>query len=187
MLTDSFLDKRGGLLPVEILCEVLGNVCIPLAGKRIQELRAEEIYLDNLDTIMIELELCIGLIFKPLRHHIKTIVSEDPAVLLALWAPTLGVLKEVLREPSVETPSTPGGEKGESPSRKIIRSTNELTLEHLRNVIMVLISFGILKESAESPDDLTAQTWKAVSEMGYCSRYLDEWKQAVVNQPQSAV
>jgi hypothetical protein len=187
MLTDSFLDKRGGLLPVEILCEVLGNVCIPLAGKRILELRAEEIYPENLDTMTIELELCIGLIFKPLRHHIKTIMNEDPSVLLALWAPTLGVLKEVLKEPSSESALTPGSEKGDSPRRKIIRSTNELTLEHLRNVIMVLISFGVLKEKEESPDDLTAQTWKAISEMGYCNKFLDEWKQAAVNQPDNPV
>jgi hypothetical protein len=187
MLTDSFLDKRGGLLPVEILCEVLGKVCIPLAGKRILELRAKEINAENLDATMIELELCIGLIFKPLRHHVKTIVNEDPSVLLALWAPTLGVMMEVLKEPDLQTPSTPGGEKGDLPSRTIFRSTNELTLEHLRNVIMVLISFGVLKENEESPDDLTSQTWKAISEMGYCSRFLDEWKQAVVKQSDNDV
>jgi hypothetical protein len=186
MLTDSFLDKRGGLLPVEILCEVLGNVCIPLAGKRIMELRADDIYPENLDTMMIELELCIGLIFKPLRHHVKTILNEDPAVLLALWAPTLGVLREVLKEPSAQNVSIPGSENGESPSRKIIQTANELTLEHLRNVIMVLISFRVLKGEEESPDDLTAQTWKAISEMGYCKPYLNEWKQAAISQHDDA-
>lgn len=181
MLTDSFLDKRGGLLPVEILCEVLGNICIPLAGKRIVELRTGDVDSDSLDAIMIELELCIGLVFKPLRHHIKTIVNENPTVLLALWTPTLGVLTEVLKENPPETSSTPRPENDDSPSRKIIQATIELTLEHLRNVIMVLISYGVLKGEAESPDDLTAQTWKAISEMGHCKPFLDEWKQAAIN------
>ena len=182
MLTDSFLDKRGGLLPVGIVCEVLGNVCIPLAGKRIVQLRTGEIYPEGLDAIMIELELCIGLIFKPLRHHMKTIVNLDPIVLLALWAPTLGVLKEILKEPELK----PGADDGNSASHKIVQSTNELTLEHLRNVVMVLISFGILKGEEEFPDDLTAQTWTAISEMDYCKSFLDEWKQAAIKQPESS-
>jgi len=182
MLTDSFLDKQAVLLPVEILCEVLGKVCIPLAGERIIELRKGLKHTDQLDATMVESELCVSLIFKPLRHHMKMIINDDPSVLLALWIPTLNVIKEILDESSTE--EDPSSESP-PPSQKMIQSTNELTIEHLQNVIMVLISFGVLKAATEesTDDSISAQTWSLIEEMQYCKKFVDEWKNAAANPP----
>jgi hypothetical protein len=178
MLADSFLDKRGGLIPIQHLCGALGELCIPLAGRRILDLRlgGVEVEIENFDELMIELELCIGLIFKPLRHHLKNVVNEDRLILLSMWKPALEVLKEILKDPNDD------GENGEVPSARVLKATNELTIEHLRNVIMVLISFGILQPEPESADDISAITWDAVGQMDCCKGYLDEWKEAASQQ-----
>jgi hypothetical protein len=176
MLTDSFLDKRVGLIPINHLCSILGELCIPLAGQRIIELREGKAHPESFDELMIELELCIGLIFKPLRHHLKNVVGEGQSVLLSLWNPILGVLQDILKEPDAANGGS--GDKALHNPKKIIQSTNELTLEHLRNVIMVLIDFGVLKAESEAPDDITAITWDAVSKMDFGKKFLEEWKQA---------
>jgi hypothetical protein len=181
MLTDSFLDKRVGVIPMNHLCDALGNLCIPLAGRRIIQLREGGVPAENFDELMIELELCIGLIFKPLRHHLQHVVNEGRVVLLSLWTPILDVLKDILKEP--ESDDAPPRENGDRNTDKLLQSTNELTLEHLRNVIMVLISFGVLKAEPQDPDDITALTWDAVANMDFCKNFLDEWKQAA-SQPQ---
>lgn len=172
MLTDSFLDKQGGFIPIPYLCQTLGKLCIPLAGRGILELRGGGIQVENPDELMIELELCIGLIFKPLRHHLKSLISEGEAVLLTLWAPILDALKEILKAPEAE--ATDGN---------TLRSTNELTVEHLRNVITVLIGYGVLKAEPEAGNDFTALTWEAVGDMDSCKDFLTEWKEEAANQP----
>lgn len=169
MLTDSFLDKRAGLLPVGLLCEVLGNTCIPLAGKRLVNLRESQVHPDHMDAMMMELELLIGLIFKPLRHHIKTIINEEPPVFMALWKPTLNVLKDIM---------------GDSAKGEIVQSINELTMEHLCNVITVLISYGVLAAGDEaSLDDISQQTWNAISSVAHCQKYVAEWKLSAAGPP----
>eukprot|EP00980_Cylindrotheca_fusiformis_P011299 scaffold2599_cov125-Cylindrotheca_fusiformis.AAC.9 len=175
MLTDSFLDKQGGFIPTPHLCDALGKLCIPLAGRGIVELREGRIKVEDFDELVIELELCIGLIFKPLRHHLKNVVKEDETVILSLWTPILDVLKEVLKEPAVEESSD------EAFLQKALHSTNELTVEHLRNVITVLIGYGVLKAEPESPNDITDVTWEAVGSMDPCKNFLDEWKQVANN------
>lgn len=170
LLTDSFLDKQAGQLPVEILCEVLIKVCIPLAGERVKKLREALANADQLDATMVEVELCVGLIFKPVRHHMKIVINEDPSVFLALWIPILNVVKEILEDS--EEPVT------KSPlSKKMEHDTRELTLEHLRNVIMVLNSFGAL--STEYKDgSIGAQTWSLIVQIGSCKKFVEEWKKA---------
>ena len=181
MLTDSFLDKRGGLIPVNHLCSVLSELCIPLAGRRILDLRlgGVKVEIENFDELMIELELCIGLIFKPLRHHLKNVIGDDRVLLLSLWKPVLDVLKSILKYPDAES-ERPAVESGEFNPERIVKATNDLAIEHLRNVIMVLISFGILKAQSQSPDDISAITWESVSEMDSCKEFLDEWKKAAI-------
>mmetsp|Transcript_15238 Transcript_15238/g.37592 ORF Transcript_15238/g.37592 Transcript_15238/m.37592 type:complete len:1844 (-) Transcript_15238:106-5637(-) len=169
MLTDAFLDKRGGLIPVEVICEALETICIPLAGKRIIDMREADVPPEYLDTVMIESELCIGLLFKPFRHHIKTILNEDNRIVEILWLPMLTILKDILKDP----------EKGDSAKAELVKSTNDLTMEHLRNVIMVLASFNVLYAEPESADDLSSKTWTAISEMEYCSKSVEEWKRSV--------
>jgi len=181
MLTDSFLDKQVGQLPVEILCEVLGKVCIPLSRERVRELRGGLTHADQLDATMVEVELCVSLIFKPLRHHMKIVIDKDPSVFLALWVPILNVIKEILEDVSIEN-----NPLSKSPSsQKMTHDTRELTIEHLRNVIMVLSSFGVLEGAAEEYIDgsISAQTWSLIEEMGYCKKFVDEWKGAAAKSP----
>ena len=184
MLTDYFLDKRAGLIPVKILCEVLGKMCIPFAGQRIIELGKSIKHADQLDAMMVEVELCVSLIFKPLRHHMKIIINEeDPSLLMGMWIPTLNVIKEILNENSTaeENPSDMGPM---SPIRsQMIKSTNVLTIEHLQNVVMVLVSYDVLKASPEEesagPDDsISVETWKLIGEIPALD---DEWKKAIGN------
>jgi len=181
MLTDSFLDKQAGQLPVEILCEVLSEVCIPLVGERVKELRGGFSNAEQLDDTMVEVELCISLIFKPLRHHMKIVINQDCSVFLALWVPILNVFKEILEDDSIEKNSL-----SESPSsQKMVRDTRELIIEHLRNVIMVLSSFGVLKGAPDEYTDgsISAQTWSLIEDMGHCNEFVDEWKNAAAKPP----
>jgi hypothetical protein len=177
MLTDAFLDKRGGLIPVHHLCSALGELCIPLAGRRVISLRENGANIENFDELMIELELCIGLIFKPLRHHLRNVANEDGVVLLSLWKPVLVVLKDMLRNPSTDTGSTTEGKRTMT-SGRVLDATNELAIEHLRNVVMVLIGFGVLKAEPQAPDDISALTWDSVGKIDSCKSFLDEWKLA---------
>ena len=176
MLADSFLEKRRGLIPVEHLCSTLGELCIPLAGRRILALRNASVNMEDFDESMIELELCIGLIFKPLRHHLKNVIDEDESVLLSLWKAVLNVLAEIL-SPSPDG-NVANAEKLGVASHQIRQATNDLTIEHLRNVIMVLIGFGVLMEESNAPNDFTELTWTCVSKIDVCKTYLDEWKKA---------
>ena len=171
MRTDSFLENQGGLIPVPQLCRALGQICIPLAGRRIVELRGGEDSAEN----EIELELCIGLIFKPLRHHLQNIVNEGMDALVSLWAPMLDVLKQILNQ---ENPQAEAEENGADESKDLVKSSNVILLEHLRNVIMVLITYDVLQAEPSQSNDITAMTWSAVAEMDYCKTFLDEWKQA---------
>jgi len=184
ILTDSFLDKEAGLLPVEILCEVLGKVCVPLAGDRIIKLRRGIRHPEQLDGMMAEVELCVSLIFKPLRHHMKTIVSERSSLLSVVWMPTLNVINAILAEDTLEdNPSsqTPEGQK-------MIQATNELTIEHLKNVVMVLISFGVLEtplEASAESSSISSKTWTSMEEIIVLKKFVDEWKDAAAKPPKN--
>jgi len=169
------LDKQVGQLPVNILCEVLGKVCIPLAGERIEELKKGLTHADELETTMVEVELCVSLIFKPLRHHMKILINEDSSVFLAMWVPILNVVKEILESPSSKSPL----------SQKMTHDTCELTMEHLRNVIMVLSSFGVLKGESEeyAEGSISAQTWSSIEQIEHCKKFIKEWKSAASKPP----
>mmetsp|Transcript_26583 Transcript_26583/g.64813 ORF Transcript_26583/g.64813 Transcript_26583/m.64813 type:complete len:1679 (-) Transcript_26583:89-5125(-) len=171
MLTDLFLEKQAGFIPISHLCDSLGKLCIPLAGRGIVELREGSIKIESADELMIELELCIGLIFKPLRHHLKDVVSEGEEVILLVWKPILDVLKDILNDPSSN------GSKEAGLPAEALRSTNELTVEHLRNVVHVLTDFDILKAEPQTSDDITQLTWDAIESMPPCKEFVKEWKQ----------
>lgn len=171
MISDSFLDKQGGCIPINHLCDALGELCIPLAGRRIIELREGKVQVESFDELMIELELCIGLIFKPLRHHLKFVVMEGENILFSLWKPILDALKDILKDTEQEAADA------EANLDKALESTNDLIIEHLRNVIVVLIGFGVLTAEPQAPGDFTAYTWEAISSMDACKSYLEEWKE----------
>jgi len=174
MLTDLFLEKQAGFIPISHLCDSLGQLCIPLAGRGIVELREGRIRIESIDEMMIELELCIGLIFKPLRHHLKDVVGEGEEILLLVWKPIMDVLKDILNDPSSD------GAKESALPAEALRSTNELTVEHLRNVVHVLTDFDILKPESESPGDITQLTWDAIESMPPCKEFVKEWKEGAV-------
>merc|ERR1711935_187085 len=116
---------------------------------------------------------------KPLRHHMKNIINYNPSTFLNLWIPTLKIIKNILDEDSIENNPPP---KSLS-SRKMTCDIRELTVEHLRNVIMVLSSFGILKGSPDEYVDgsISDQTWSLIEDMEYCNQFLEECKSAAAN------
>lgn len=98
----------------------------------------------------------------------KLVISKDRYVFLALWVPTLNVIKEILEKDSLENSAL-----SKSPtSEKMTHDTRELTKEHLRNVILVLSSFCVVKGASEEYTDesISGQTWSLIEEMGYCKK-----------------
>jgi hypothetical protein len=171
MLSDSFLEREGGLVPAPIICSALGRICIPLSGRRIADLHALEISIDNRDEVMVELELCVSLLFKPVRHHIQNILKEGAATLMSLWVPIMEVVKSILDEGSAE-------------ENEIVKSSNELVLEHVRNVVIVLINLDFLGAES-SQNDITSTMWTTISEIEGCKQFVEEWKQAAINRQES--
>eukprot|EP00934_Nitzschia_sp_Nitz4_P000778 Nitzschia sp. Nitz4//scaffold170_size48074//15496//20557//NITZ4_007104-RA/size48074-snap-gene-0.36-mRNA-1//1//CDS//3329538637//778//frame0 len=171
VLTDTFLENDGSLIPVSQVSAALANLCIPLARDRILELRATTDFDEDYKDLQTEMELCVSLLFKPLRHHIKNVLNEGVDALQMLWTPILGILQEIFADAQIET-----SENGDESNDTL--QSNELALEHLRNVVMVLISYDILQAEPNAEDDISASTWKAISNIPYCSAHVEEWKQA---------
>ena len=155
------------MVPLEEICFALGRLCVPMAGRRVVELRDQASISDSIDDLVIEIELCVGLIFKPLRHYVQDLVGVGSDCVLSVWSPILDVLKPILSDPS----------DIEHGSSKVFDSSRELTLEHFQNVIMVLINDGVLS-SQDAASDLTSITWKAIEEMEFCKPHLEAWQKA---------
>jgi hypothetical protein len=183
MLTDVFIDNSGLAIPPEHLCPALRNVCIPLAGARLASLlQDDKVIAEHMDEIMVEIELCISLVYKPLLHHLKRILSAQ-ADLLGVWSSLLAVMELLLCDETAHQSAEDDGElvdsRGMTPGQ-LRRSTKELASEHLRNAVMVLIASGVLKGEPESEGDISAMTWKSVSKMEFCKDKAEEWKQSAV-------
>jgi len=182
MLTDQFLQRQGSIIPPEQLCAVLSEVCIPLAGRRILSLQLRDPSIETTDQLMMEFELCIGLIFKPLRHHSKSLKESG---LPSIWQAVLVVL-EKLHSDSEPVASQPE-EQQEYIPENLKRTMDSLANEHLQNAIKVLLSAGVLFADSKSPGDLTALTWESVSRMGVSDGDVQQWKQEAVNETASEV
>ncbi len=158
MLTDLFLKKQGSVIPAPQLAKVLSEVCVPLAGRRIIRLQIRDPSLETTDQLMVEFEMCLSLVFKPLRHHLQQLVAED-SNLPILWATVLQVVEKLLAPSPSETqqPSIPANLKS---------TMNSLTNEHLKNAIQVLLNAGVLSTEPRQPGDLTDLTWQSVHRMG---------------------
>jgi hypothetical protein len=126
------------------------------------------------DELLIEFELCIGLIFKPLRHHLKNVLSTG-ASLSSIWKSVLLVLEELLSQ-TVET-DEPGGEKGHPIPEGLKKTMDNLANEHFQNAVKVLLSAGVLLADAKTPGDISAVTWEAAGRMGISEKSLEQWKQ----------
>ena len=126
------------------------------------------------DALMIEFELCIGLIFKPLRHHLKSVLSTEPETSSAvIWKSVLQVLEEVFQQ---REPPTDDEMRVALP--KALKATmNQLANEHLQNAITVLIGSGVLLSDRKAPGDITDLTWSAIGRMGIPESAVNEWRQ----------
>lgn len=216
VLTNIFLDKHGSsLIPIHHLCTYLSEVCIPLTRKRIMGLGHDRaLYTDDYDSnknqqqendeIMIEFELCIGLIFKPLRHHLKSIIgNKDRHLLLPLWRSILLTLEQLLfQDVNEDNTDFPDDNAGEStPTRQFLGSNafsttmRDLANEHLCNAVSVLLTVlstaEIEHDKKGGNPDLSAEiitlTLNSVSKMKSCQKYVEQWKQQIIDLKKSRV
>lgn len=127
---------------------------------------------------MMEFELCIGLIFKPLRYHLTNIVEcESGGSIPAIWLSILGVLEDVLGDKFSEPPS-PLDDSEDFIPEPLKATMNSLANEHLRNAIMILLSTGVLSadDSILAPGDISTKTWESISRMGVSHVDVQQWK-----------
>lgn len=178
MLTDTLLDRHGSKIPVESgLCEIMNTICIPLAEKRITDLlRIPYDVQNDLEETMIELELCISLLFKPFLHHLKRLVSVKQEF-VGIWIQLLAIMTQLLGEESTKNEEdNMAVREGVVTREKLFLTTRELGSEHLRNAIMVLAALINDGDSKSDAEEISSVTWSAISSIGYCKPYLEEWK-----------
>jgi hypothetical protein len=185
------------------MCVILSEICIPLAGRRIIQLQkysnAKDVSITSIDQLMMEFELCIGLIFKPLRHHLPNIIATTTTIGIApngylslIWLAVLSVLENLFHPSTAATiEHDPIGDEYNSDrhnsvlSDDLIATMNSLVKEHLQSAIQALVSLGVLSfpmtspSSELSPGDIdeaiTKQTWIAVRKMGITDKEIQEW------------
>ena len=174
------MDRHGACIPLDGLCDIMNKTCIPLASSRITDLL--RIPYDSgfdLEETMIELELCISLLFKPFLHHLKALVSAKQEF-VGIWISMLGILTQLLGdEPSQKKEDV---EDGVVTRSTLFKTSKELASEHLRNAIMVLAAMGVLigndsdSTGPAEANEVSSVTWAAIGSIGYCKPYLDEWR-----------
>ncbi|KAL3795042.1 hypothetical protein HJC23_006363 [Cyclotella cryptica] len=174
LLTDALLDRHGTCVPESTICGIIEGISVPLAGKRITDLLRTRHDENDFENTMDELELCIGLLFKPLLHHLKTLLSVE-SEFLGIWISLLGIMTQLLGdEPYAGGSRIPGAIMTRE---SLLQRTKELGSEHLRNAIMVLSALGVLAEEG-SDAEISSVTWAAIGSIGYCKPLIDEWKQS---------
>ena len=184
MLVNCSIETLGSAVPVTYFCADMVEVFVPVAGRRIASLRNGEAIVESADELMIEFELCIKLIFKPLRHHI-TRVAEAKGDVITLWKSVLGVLEDLLGDEKASVP--PQNPDGHSlMSDKLAKTMNELASEHLQNAITFLAAEQLIAGSEpKAAGDFTAVTWDSVGRMGFCKNSVKGWKDAASKQAAS--
>ena len=132
----------------------------------------------DLEEKMIEVELCISLLFKPFLHHIKALVSVRQEF-FGIWISLLGIMKQLLGDEFVQNKlDTTDAVVSRA---KLFSTTKELASEHLRNAVMVLAAMGVLTaddDSKSETQEISSVTWAAIGSIGYCKPVLDEWKKS---------
>lgn len=170
MLTDLFLHNRGKSIPPEHVCRALSDICVPMAGRRILRLQIRDPSVETSDQLMMEFELCIGLIFKPLRHHLQYLI-ESGGSFQGIWKAVLAQLEKLLG-------ANESSSKGEDTIPMKLRETmNNLANEHLQNAIQILLSSGVLSKDGAAPGDITTHTWESIGRMGVSQETLAQWKE----------
>ncbi len=176
MLRDASIDRYSKDVPITELCRVLNGICLPTINQRIVELVQHQTMLKfDQEEIMIELELCISTIFKPFLHHLETLLS-NPDELTAVWLSLLSVISHLLGK---ETQS----EKDQiiNPNNHLLKAPKDLATEHLRNILMILVSKGVLRcdddITTSNGKDISSMTWNVLNNMHYCKHLIAEWRQ----------
>jgi len=195
LLTDTLLDRHSSSVPVTSLYRIINDICIPLAGDRITDLLRIPEGATDLDETLIELELCISLLFKPFLHHLKALVSVQQEF-IAVWTSMLGIMTQLLGEGSSDQDEEADESEGVSTRENLFQRTKELGTMHLRNAVMVLAAMGVLgeedgRETKEvgvnvmdgNEHDISSVTWAAIASIGYCKPHLEEWKNAIAINP----
>jgi hypothetical protein len=136
---------------------------------------------DSTDQLMMEFELCVGLVFKPLRHHLKNIVDGGSAGSVpSIWLSILVVLEDLFSDKMRDTASQNQDTLQVIPDA-LKATMNSLANEHLQNAVMVLLSVGLLDadDSKIAPGDVTTKTWELLHRMGLKDSDVQRWKQQV--------
>lgn len=178
MLTDIFLDNQVNAVPVTHLCGVLSDVCVPLAGRCIARLQMGQGIASNSDDLMIEFELCIGLIFKPLRHQLKNVIAAD-ANLSAIWKSVLSVIEKLLSKRPTDLPE---GDNQSVVPESLLQTMDSLASEHFQSAIAVLMSAGVLLADSGVAGDISSITWETARRMGISDTALNEWRVSAMEQ-----
>jgi len=183
MFTDSLVDRHGQDIPINELCLIISNVCVPMAGDRLHELieNRRNFQFDH-EEVMIELELCISAIFKPFLHYLKRLTSS-PDDFIKTWISILDVLARLLCQEYSTSDNSDN-----HPLKSFLNTTKQHLTEHLRNAIMILISKGIIVfDSTQrsciqgAGEDISIITWNAIENISYVKPYINEWKQSGEN------
>ena len=183
MLTDTLLDRHGSSIGLNDLCQIMNNICIPLAGKRITDLLRspyDNSQQSDLEETLIELELCISLLFKPFLHHLKGLVSVKQEF-VGIWISMLGIMTQLLGDELPPSKEDSGGEGAVITRERLFNTSKELASEHLRNCCLVMAAMDILigdDTGAKSSDakEISSVTWAAIGSIGYCKPNIEEWK-----------
>ena len=170
-MTDVFVDKQDAPVPIECVCSVLSEICVPLAGRSITRLQTGQNGTPSTDEMMIEFELCIGLVFKPLRHNLKNVVgsTSGSSNLFPIWRAVLSVIEELLGTGN-------SGEDEAALPDSLRKTMQDLATEHLQNAIQVLMTNGAIVSEPKTPNDLSSLTWDSVGRMGIGKETIDAWK-----------
>ena len=177
MLTDALIDNHGKSIPENQLYSILYGLSVPLAARRIADLLKTQEVETIWEEIMIELELCISLIFKPLLHHLRHLLN-DPDNFLRLWKSILEAVALLLGDKQGDDASTASHDRTMD---NLLLTTKELAKEHLRNAVMVLSASSIISgESSEDGTDISSVTWNSIQSMEFCKVYVEEWKQTAL-------
>ena len=173
IMRDILVDKCSEDVAITDLGRIFNGVCMPAISQRLSELVQEQ----NIDQeeIMIELELCISIIFKPFMHHLEKL-RHNTEEFTAVWMSVLSTLSHLLGK--VNHPD----DKKIVSNHRFLKASKDVATEHLRHSIMTLISKDILKcddDITSSEDtDISSMTWNALSNITYCKDFIPEWRQS---------
>jgi len=175
MLSDAIIDN-GKNVSSDHLYTLIDDMCIPLAEKRISALLKTFSNNLNPEEAMIELEICMRIIFKPFLHFLK-IISKNPAKFKVTWQSLLNSMTILFNAADFEEEEE---EEYLMTWRELLLTTKELACEHLRNAVMVLVASNVLcSPNQTTQDDISILTWDTIENIYFCKDYMKDWKRSL--------